>query len=546
MSETGTVKIRKALLSVSDKTGLVNFARELSRHGITLISTGGTLATLTKAGISATAVEQITGFPEMFDGRVKTLHPKIHGGILARRDLAEHQDQLKNASIEPIDLVVVNLYPFEQIIDKKDVSLEECIENIDIGGPTLLRSAAKNYAFVTVVSDPSDYPLVLNELNSLNGIALLTRQRLSVKAFQRTANYDSRIDSFLSKKILQEEVLYLNFHGGRTLRYGENAHQKAQLFINPQNSQPSLAAAELLNGKEMSYNNYLDAESAYACAQNLGGTTAAVVIKHTNPCGYATGASLVNALSQAWAGDPISAFGSFLALTQPVDKDISQFLKDKFIEGLIAPDFTSPALQSLKEHHKNLRLLKIPLAQNLTKQTRTPSLRSISGGILIQSPDDILYEKWECPTQQKFPPVYKALAEFALIACKHVKSNAIVLAREYESGYFHMLGMGAGQPNRIDAFQKLSLVRAKTNLENEYQILKPNVPLSEYIKQQFARVVLASDAFFPFPDLVQAAASAGIRYIVQPGGSLRDDQSISACNELGVSMVFTGTRHFLH
>ncbi|MBN2030732.1 bifunctional phosphoribosylaminoimidazolecarboxamide formyltransferase/IMP cyclohydrolase [bacterium] len=558
-------RVKRGLLSVSVKTGIVEFARSLVELGVEIISTGGTARMLLENGIQVVPVENITEFPEMMDGRVKTLHPKIHGGLLGLRDNPEHVAQAKSLGIGWIDLVVVNLYPFEQTVAKADVKLGDAIENIDIGGPTMLRSAAKNYPFVTVVTDPLDYGRILEEIRENGEISLAFKKELAAKAFRRTADYDSAIDCYLSEQFLNEKTIRLKYNEGKTLRYGENSHQSASLFVDKTCQGASVVRAEVLHGKEMSYNNYVDGEAALEAVKDLRGQIGVAVIKHTNPCGYATGETVSEALVRAWAGDPISAFGSVIACNAPVDLSFAEFLKgknvkhigyivkegkyipqelpSKFIEVIIAPEFSSEALELLAKT-KGLRLLRV---QSLNgEDIEKVTYRKITGGMLKMDKDLLLWDKFETVTERVFGERMKALAEFTYKACKHTKSNAIVLGREYKTGYFQVLGMGAGQPNRVDSLRKLAVTKADENIQIEFDALKPGVPFETYRQKVYEQLVLASDAFFPFDDTVRAAAEYGIRYIVQPGGSMRDEDSIKACNELGVAMAFTGTRHFRH
>lgn len=558
-------KIKRALISVSDKTGVVAFARSLAECGIEIISTGGTAKILADNGIQVIHIGDITGFPEMMDGRVKTLHPKIHGGLLGLRDNPEHVKQAESMDISWIDLVVVNLYPFEQTIAKDGVKLEDAIENIDIGGPTMLRSAAKNYRFVAVVTDPADYERVIKEIQNNGEISLEFKKVLAAKVFRRTADYDGTIDRYLSEQFLDEKIIRLKYNGGKTLRYGENSHQQASLFIDRTCQESSVVHAEVLHGKEMSYNNYVDGEAALEAVKDLKGQIGVAVIKHTNPCGYATGESSSEALIWAWAGDPISAFGSVIACNAPVDLAFAEFLKgktikhigyivkegqylpqevpSKFIEVVIAPKFAPDAMELLSKT-KNLRLLKIQSLDGENPEQVT--YRKITGGMLQMDKDLVLCDKFETVTERVFDENKKALAEFTYKACKHTKSNAIVLGREYKPGYFQVIGMGAGQPNRVDSLRKLAVTKANENIQIEYDTIKPSESFETYRQKVFNELVLASDAFFPFDDTVRAAAKYGINYIVQPGGSMRDEDSIKACNELDVAMAFTGTRHFRH
>jgi len=534
------VKMRRALISVADKTGLEELARKLHEHGVEILSTGGTAERLAKAGIPHTDVSAYTGHPEILDGRVKTLHPRIHGGILAIRDKESHGRELATHGIQTIDLVVVNLYPFAQTIAKEGVSIEEVIESIDIGGPTMIRSAAKNYKYVCVLTDPADYSSFIQELEREGGISLSSREKLAVKAFSHTAEYDSLIQAYLAERFTGDKRTTLSYSAGRALRYGENWHQQAMFFRETGFSgETSIADAEQLHGKEMSYNNILDASEALEAVKELLPDKAVAVIKHSNPCGYATGATLADAFEFAWQGDPVSAFGSVIACSQVVDGEVTEKLSGRFVEVLIAPDFTPDSLEILKKK-KNLRILKV--GSLVTGKTDFKLYRPVIGGLLVQDPDRVVMEKLECVTKAEFPAELIAVAKFAYKAVKQVKSNAISLAYEYAPGYYMQIGMGAGQPNRIDALEKLAIPRAMENAANLSKILPGNLTPESII----SRTVVASDAFFPFDDAVRVASKHGLRYIIQPGGSIRDKEVIAACDELGVSMLFTGTRHFKH
>ena len=510
------MKIQRALLSVSDKTGLVAFARGLAAAGAEILSTGGTAAALRGAGVPVTDVSSATGFPEILGGRVKTLHPVLHGGILRRRGNPDDDAACAALGIAPIDLVCVNLYPFES---------EPGIERIDIGGPAMLRAAAKNHESVVAVCDPADYGRVLEAAASPEGVSAELRRTLAAKVFARTAAYDAAIAEW--------------FGGGAgiPLRYGENPHQSASFLPDvPAPSGPTLAAARILHGKEMSFNNYVDADAALETACELADAPAgAVVVKHTNPCGAATGDTLADALAAAWEGDAVSAYGSVIALTRPVDLAAAQVLKGRFVEALVAPSFEPGALDFLRAKSKNIRLVSLdrPLAAPAAGETR---IRRIRGGTLRQTADAGAPEGWTTVTQTPFPDDLRPTAEFGIRMAKHLKSNAIVLAWERAPGRFSILGMGAGQPNRVDALRKLAIPKAVENIGR----------LGLDRDAVLARTVLVSDAFFPFADNVEAAASAGIRYLVEPGGSKQDPACIEAADAAGLSMVFTGVRHFLH
>ncbi len=565
MSELRTIK--RALLSVSDKAGLLELAKELDRFGIEIISTGGTAKTLRDGGLNVTEVSEVTGFPEMMDGRVKTLHPKIHGAFLALRDNAEHISAMEKHDITPIDLVVVNLYPFEKTIEKEDVSLEEAVEQIDIGGPAMIRSASKNWRDVAVVTDPRIYEKIIKELNENDGaISLEMRRSLAALAFSHTSYYDLIISDYLSDQLSDEEFsLVEDFHpasseevlrifenleefengetngeiigleeipSGETeeglpefldpeleksadLRYGENPHQQAALYVSDLEI-TGIAYAEQLHGKEMSYNNYLDADAAWRLVQDFD-ELACAIIKHTNPSGVGVGENNLEAYKRALETDPVSAFGGIVAFNRKVSAAEANAVNEVFTEVVIAPDFETEALDVFRKK-KNLRVLKAENVQNAMEY------RKISGGMLVQTPDayKISIEDLKVVTEkQPTEPELKAL-QFAWKVCKHVKSNAIVFTNEFQT-----VGVGAGQMNRIDSVRIAATRAGRTALE-----LKNSV--------------LASDAFFPFRDGVDEAAKYGISAIIQPGGSVRDEEVIQAANEHGLAMIFTGIRHFKH
>ncbi len=516
MTQSALMKIQRALLSVSDKTGLIPLARGLADLGIALLSTGGTAAALREAGIPVEDVAAVTEFPEILGGRVKTLHPKVHGGILQRRADPDDTTICAQLGIPRIDLVVINLYPFEQSPD---------IETIDIGGPAMLRAAAKNHGDVIALCDPADYPPLLEALQREGDIPLDHRRRLAQKVFARLAAYDTAIAAWLAGDPLPDIPL----------RYGENPHQSA--FFRPDTpppAVPTLATARILHGAQMSFNNYLDADAALEAARELHDTPAAVVVKHTNPCGAATGATLAEALEAAWEGDIVSAFGSVIAVTRPVDLAVAEVLKGRFVEALIAPAFTPEALEFLKAKSQRIRLISLDAGLGAPQPRRI--MRQIHGGMLLQDADVLAPEDWRVVTQTPFPDDLRPLARFGIRVGKHIKSNAIVLAWEYASGRFALLGMGAGQPNRVDAMKKLCLAKAAENIERRG--LDPT--------RAMARAVLVSDAFFPFPDNIEAAAARGVRHIVEPGGSVKDADCIAAADAAGIAMAFSGCRHFRH
>ena len=521
---------------------MIDFALGLEKLGLEIISTGGTSGILKNAGINVKDVSDVTGFPEMMEGRVKTLHPKIHGAILALRDKTSHLKEAARLGIEFIDIVAVNLYPFEKTVENEDASLEDAIENIDIGGPALVRAAAKNYRYVAVITNPSDYPLILQELEN-GGISQRTKEQLAVKAFRRIADYDCAIDKYLSQKLVNEDILRLKFVEGRTLRYGENWHQSAKFYKELDVTEPSIANARQLHGKALSYNNYVDAEAALNMVLEYKEKIAVAIIKHSNPCGFATGNSLHEALSRAWDGDPVSSFGSIICMTRKPDLDTLEFLKGKFVELIIAPGYEEEELIFLKNKSKDLRILELSMEDG---KPLPNTYRYIVGGMLVQSRNMGLYEKWEVVTEHPFPDEKRDLAKFAISACKHTKSNAVILAREYEKGCYHILAIGAGQPNRVDSIRKLAATKAKENLKILYERERPDMSEDEFMKGIMSECVLASDAFFPFDDSIIYSAENNIRYIVSSGGSIRDKEVIAAANRLGVSLVFTGMRHFLH
>jgi phosphoribosylaminoimidazolecarboxamide formyltransferase/IMP cyclohydrolase len=521
--------VRRALLSVSDKTHLLDFARGLAAFGIELISTGGTRKALVEGGLSVREVSELTGFPEMLDGRVKTLHPLVHGGILAIRDNPQHAATLAQHGILPIDLVVVNLYPFEATVARPSSTPEEIIENIDIGGPAMVRSAAKNHADVAIVTDPGQYMEVLDELRVYQGaLTLPTRQRLAAAAFARTAAYDQAVSAWFANFTGTHPLparLQLGFERKAVLRYGENPHQKAAFYIEPGAAPDSVAGAAVLHGKELSFNNLLDLDSALNLAREFR-EPAAVIIKHNNPCGCAVAATLEEAFRHAFEGDPLSAYGGVLGFNQPVDEATAVQISEpqRFVECIIAPDFTPGAFEILTTRptwKKNVRLLKTGPLQIRDPKSVGLDYRRVEGGLLVQGRDVTADDFAEAKVVTKRPPSEEEWADlrFGWVVGKHVKSNAIVLARGRM-----VVGVGAGQMSRVDSVQ-LAVKKAGERTRG---------------------AILASDAFFPFRDNVDEAARAGVKAIVQPGGSLRDADSIAACDEHGLAMVFTGVRHFRH
>jgi len=560
------MKVRRALISLSDKSGIIEFCSELHKLNIQLLSTGGTAKALREAGLPVTDVSKVTGFPEIMDGRVKTLHPKIHGGLLAVRDNPAHMQALEQNGIEPIDLVCINLYPFEKTVAQPNVSLADAIENIDIGGPAMIRASAKNYHHVAVVTDPKDYPLVLKELARYGAVTHGTRELLAIKAFNLTSRYDGAIDSFLSARLEGQQNLHLHYSWGTELRYGENGHQAAWFYKDAASKEMGVSFGQVLAGKPMSYNNYIDANAALEAVKDFDPALPAVaVVKHTNPCGLATGKTAAEALARAWEGDPISAFGGVIACNQVVDLAFAKYLKGeevkhysytvkngeyiptevrvgKFVEVIVAPGFEPDALEYLRNKSKQIRLIET----NAPGPKDRLTVKSITGGVLVQERDQQLLEKFEVVTKRPFDGNLRNLAEFTLLACKHTKSNAIVLGREYAPGCFQVLGMGAGQPNRVDSMRKLALPKALENFKREWANQGQTGDFEAAWAAALAQMVMASDAFLPFDDTIREAHSLGIRLVVQPGGSMRDEDSIKACDELGMSMAFTGLRHFNH
>jgi phosphoribosylaminoimidazolecarboxamide formyltransferase/IMP cyclohydrolase len=587
---THTRKIKRALISLSDKTGAIEFAKRLGEFGVEIISTGGTAKTLREGGLTVTDVSEVTGFPEMMDGRVKTLHPKIHGAFLALRDNAEHVDAMREHGIEPIDMVVVNLYPFEETVAKEGVSLDDAVENIDIGGPAMIRSASKNWRDVAVVTDPKLYNGLIEEMESDDGsLSLETRRRLAVLAYTRTASYDLAISSYLARQLPDEDIASLEplnplrhlafiesedlvddtagqgsppYEGGvaaelpslskegcpplwadgvvpdgvvlsdnknfpdaanihvaklTDLRYGENPHQKAALYTT---GEGGIVNAEQLHGKEMSFNNYVDAEAAWNLVQDLD-ERAVAIIKHTNPSGVGVGATNEEAYRRALSTDPVSAFGGIVAFNHTIDAEAARSITEIFSEVIVAPDYDVEAVEILASK-KNLRLLKVASTNN--EQRSTIEYKQISGGFLVQDIDTYRIQEKDLRIVTKRQPTEDEIKAMLLAwrVCKHVKSNAIVLANATQT-----IGVGSGQMNRVDSV-RLAAMRAE----------RFGLPVSGS--------ALASDAFFPFRDNVDEAGKMGVKAIIQPGGSIKDDESIAAADEYGIAMAFTGIRHFKH
>lgn len=517
-------KIRRAIISVSDKRGIVVFAKSLAEMGIEILSTGGTSKVLRENGILVRDISDYTGFPEILDGRVKTLHPKIHGGLLGQRSKPEHLEKMREHGIVPIDLVCVNLYPFEETITKQECTLEEAIENIDIGGPTMLRSAAKNYNDVTVVVDPDDYEPIISELREKGEISLETNFRLAKKVFQHTARYDASISNYLGqiengKRIHKfPETFSFQVKKIQDLRYGENPHQQAAFYQEYILDEPSVANAIKLHGKELSFNNILDTDSALEAVKEFE-EPACVIIKHNNPCGVAISENLADAFKKAKDCDPVSSFGGVVGFNRVVDEETANELSEIFLEVIIAPGFCKEALEILKKK-KDLRILESP-PLTLRSLKGGYDFKKVVGGLLIQDRDIFTAKMDQLNIVTKRKPTQEELRamSFGWKVVKHVKSNAIVLCREDRT-----VGIGAGQMSRVDS-TRLAVMKAQSSTKG---------------------CVLASDAMFPFRDGVDVGAEAGITAIIQPGGSIRDDEVIKAADEYNIAMVFTGMRHFRH
>ena len=513
--------IKRALISVSDKAGVADFARALAEAGVEILSTGGTATMLRDAGVPVKDVSEYTGFPEIMEGRVKTLHPKVHGGLLGRRDVPDHMAAMAEHGIEPIDLVAVNLYPFESTVAKDGCTYADAIENIDIGGPTMLRSAAKNHQHVTVVVDPEDYATVVDELQGTGAVSTATNARLARKVFEHTAHYDAVISAYLVSQEADGDrfpkVLSLTYDRVQSLRYGENPHQGGAFYRDPIQTEPCAGNARQLHGKAMSFNNFLDANSALEMVKEFD-TTSAVIVKHNNPCGVASADSLVEAYRVARDTDPVSAFGGVLAFNRPVDLATAKEIASTFVEVVIAPSYDAEAQAELTAK-KNVRLLE---TGELVATGAGMDLKRVVGGIIYQDRDlgripnvrDLEVVSARKPTDEEY-----ASMAFAWKVCKHVKSNAIVYTRGE-----HTVGIGAGQMSRVDS-AKIAVLKANSPLEG---------------------TVMASDAFFPFRDGIDAAAEVGVRAVIQPGGSVRDEEVIQAANDHDMAMVFTRMRHFRH
>ena len=519
-------KITRALISVSDKTGVLEFARELARYHVEILSTGGTAKMLRDAGLTVKDVSEFTGFPEMLDGRVKTLHPKVHGGLLGMRGNPEHVAKMKEHGIENIDMVVVNLYPFEATVAKEGCTLEDAIENIDIGGPTMLRSAAKNWPDVTVITDPLDYEKVLREMNATDGsVAKETNFGLAVKVYQRTAAYDAAISNWLGRRTGDDVTLFpdtftIQFRKAQEMRYGENPHQNAAFYVEAGSNEASTATATQLQGKELSYNNIADTDAALECMKQFSAAPSCVIVKHANPCGVALGDSLLEAYNRAYSTDPESAFGGIIACSRELDAETATAIVERqFVEVIIAPSVSAEA-SAIVAAKKNVRLLACgPLPTQIIPRL---DLKRVTGGLLLQDADLALYN--ELRVVSKRTPTEQEMADllFAWRVAKFVKSNAIVYAKDKMT-----IGVGAGQMSRVNS-ARIAAIKA------------------EHAGLPVAGAVMASDAFFPFRDGIDNAASVGITAVIQPGGSMRDNEVITAADEHGMAMVFTGMRHFRH
>lgn len=525
-------KIKTALISVFHKENLDAIVHRLNELKVKILSTGGTKSFIESLGVEVTSVESLTGYPSILGGRVKTLHPKVFGGILSRRENQGDVSQLTEFEIPEIDLVIVDLYPFEDTV-ASGAEEQDIIEKIDIGGISLIRAAAKNYKDVVIVPSQNQYKPLLELLNQKNGeTSLYDRKKFAANAFGVSSHYDAAIYSYFNKNTEDaEERISLN--NGHVLRYGENPHQKA-VFYKFQNTseKQTLANARVLQGKALSYNNMLDADAAWKSAsdayhsvKHIENKVAVSVIKHLNPCGLAVSGNIMQSLELAWAGDPISAFGGIICFTSTVTKEIAEWFEKKFVEIIIAPDFSEEALQVFSKK-KNLRLLEIPVKSELTGEK---TYRSINGGMLVQEEDEGMDVQFETVTEKEFDTDRINLAKFGIMACKNLKSNAIAVVTQNTDGSFWLTGAGMGQPNRLDSLRYLTMPRFK---------MKENLKIEDS--------VLVSDAFFPFRDSIEAANTYGVKFIVEPGGSIRDQEVIDACNEYGIAMAFTGQRHFRH
>jgi phosphoribosylaminoimidazolecarboxamide formyltransferase/IMP cyclohydrolase len=525
-------KIKTALVSVFHKENLDGIIRRLNELDVKILSTGGTKSFIESLGVEVTSVESLTGYPSILGGRVKTLHPKVFGGILSRRGNQNDVNQLAEYEIPEIDLVIVDLYPFEKTV-ASGAEEQEIIEKIDIGGISLIRAAAKNFKDVVIVPSQKEYIPLLDLLNEKNGeFSLEDRKWFAGKAFAVSSHYDAAIFGYFNTGV-DEGVKRISLNDGEVLRYGENPHQSATFFkFKNTAGDVSLANAKVLQGKALSYNNMLDADAAWKSAsdafhavKNMENKVAVSVIKHLNPCGLAVTGDMMKSLELAWAGDPISAYGSIICFTSTVNKKVAEWFGKKFVEIIIAPGFTEEALE-IFEKKKNLRLLVTPVKNEITGEKL---FRSISGGMLVQDEDEGMDTQFETVTKKPFEPGKIELAKFGITACKHLKSNSIAIVTENEDGSFWLTGAGMGQPNRLDSLRQLTM---------------PRFHMKEGL--EIGNSVLVSDAFFPFRDSIEAANEYGVKYIIEPGGSIRDEEVIDACNEFEIAMAFTGRRHFKH
>ena len=522
--DSNRVNVRRALISVSDKTSIVDFARDLNTAGVEIVSTGGTARLLGEHDVPVKEVGELTGFPEMMDGRVKTLHPLVHGGILGRR--GQDDAVMSEHDIKPIDLVVVNLYPFQQVTAKPDCDFSLAIENIDIGGPTMVRAAAKNFRDVVVVVDHSEYPGILEQIKTYDGVDLTTRYRLASRAFEHTAQYDGAVANYLGttdvngNKCAFANTINLQFLRLQTLRYGENPHQKAAFYIEHNREQTSIASAQQLQGKELSFNNIADTDAALECVKQFERPTC-VIVKHANPCGVASASSVLAAYNQAFSTDPESAFGGIIAFNAAVTEEVAkEIVERQFVEVVVAPEIESGAAVVFSSK-KNIRVLCCS-ASVTESETGRLDFKRVNGGLLVQDMDSELYKEIQCVTKRQTTDKEMDDLLFAWQVAKFVKSNAIVYAKGQMT-----IGVGAGQMSRVNS-ARIAAIKA------------------EHAGLKVDGSVMASDAFFPFRDAIDTAAEAGITAIIQPGGSLRDEEVISACDEHGIAMVFTGMRHFRH
>ncbi len=530
------IKIRRALLSVSDKTGIKGVAKFLHEQGVEIISTGGTAKAIGNSGIPYTNIESVTGNPEAFGGRMKTISFPVASALLYRRGHTEDESQAKDLGIVAIDLIICNLYHFAEAIaagaDESDL-----IEKIDIGGPTMVRAAAKNYSGVTVLTNPEQYVEFMELLKTNSGeIDFESRRKFAVAAFQHTAEYETMIAQELTDRFSENSLQWLQLKDGRELRYGENPHQSAKYYRSPKQIKSEVAAiagANIIQGKPLSYNNIMDADAAHRSASDawVANSTAGVscaVIKHMNPCGLAVADTALRALELAWEGDSVSAFGGVLCFSGEVGEEVAEWLRDKFIEVLIVP-YLRPEAIKIFAKKKNLRILLCPPRDKIMSEQM---LKSVSGGILIQEEDEGLDPELQSVTKVEFPEEKRRLAHFGVMAAKHLRSNAVALVKLRKNGELQLVGAGMGQPNRVDSIRRLAGPRAKEKIEKE--------------KNAMDDLILISDAFFPFADNIEEAFDLGIKFIIQPGGSIRDEEVIRACDELGVAMAFTGRRHFRH